>query len=196
MPRSRVQNIQSGRQKVAKMLGLKELQQQVNALKTKASGREVHTLMVDCSRVLYDQAIANLKSVNAPHEVAHDLFVYGKNPSALLKAEESVTALVGLRKHGQKLESLGYVEWSPGRQVSAGRTKENRSRKKGARLVLPGALNAKGTGGVRIGENLGTMWEIGTSKMAAKPWWRPAVTSARSTIYQMMVAGYRKILAI
>ena len=136
MPRAR--NIQTGRNKVARMLGLKEFQQKVSAIKGRASGRETSALHVDAAQILADQAIANLKSVNAPHEVAQDLFIYGKNQE--VKNMSEPTALMGLRKHGMKVPSAAYVEWNPGRQVGAGRTKESRTRKKGAKLMVPGTL--------------------------------------------------------
>lgn len=183
---ARVANLQRGRQsKAVQVLGVKELQQRVNQLKTRAVSDESARVAIDAGALLYHQAMANLRSVNAPHEVAQDLFIYGKQPGILLRATSSVTALVGLRKRGKKLKSKGYVEWYANKQVSAGREKTTRTRLKRARLVMRGT---------KIGENLGTMWELGTSKMAARPWWRPAVMSTKQAMFAAMAAGYRKIL--
>ena len=181
-----VVNIQRGRQsKAVQMLGLKELQTRVNGLKTRAVSDDSARIAIDAAALLYHQAESNLRSVNAPHEVAEDLFIYGKQPGLLMRAATSVTALVGLRKHGKRLKSHGYVEWYANKQVSSGREKTTRTRLKRARLVMRGT---------KIGENLGTMWELGTSKMAAKPWWRPAVVSSKSPMFSAMAAGYRRIL--
>ena len=177
-------NIQTGRQKAVKILGLKELQQEVNKLKDRATGEAVNNLMIDAASILYDQAQSNLRAVNAPHEVRNDVFIYGKNKSALLKAEKSVTCLVGLRKRGIKLISQGYVEWYANRQTG---TNEKTSRIRSKRQHL----NVIGT---KIGENLGTMWELGTTKMSARPWWRPAVLSARSAMFSLMATGLKSIL--
>jgi len=62
----RVYNVQSGRQKAVQVLGLKELQQRVKQLQMRAVGRETAGVMVDCARLLYDEATSNLRSVNAP----------------------------------------------------------------------------------------------------------------------------------
>jgi hypothetical protein len=191
---ARVTNIQSGRQsKALKFYGLPELQKNVNALKSKMAGAEAAAVAVDAGAALYNQALSNLQRVNAPHEVAQDMFIYGRQPSALLSATKSVTALVGLRKRGRSIKSQGYVEWYPGRQVG-GFEKTSRTRRKRMRLVMPGTQSAKGSGAQKIGEHLGTMWELGTTKMAARPWWRPAVMSARAAIYAALAAGYRRIL--
>jgi len=192
----RVYNVQSGRQKAVQVLGLKELQQRVNQLQMRAVGRETAGVMVDCARLLYDEATSNLRSVNAPHEVLDDLFVYGKNPSSLLRAEKQVTALTGLRKHGSKFPSKGYAEWYPGRQVGKASESVGKMNRRGKRqrLVVPGTRSAKGGGLQKIGENLGTMWEIGTTKMPPRPWWRPAVQSARAKIYTAMLSGLRSVL--
>lgn len=181
----RTYNIQQGRQKAVQVLGLKELQQRVNELKTRAAGQAVNDVMVECAAILYGQAKSNLQSVKAPHEVLNDLFVYGRNKSVFLSAEKSVTALTGLRKHGTRLKSLGYVEWFASKQASAGRDKTSRTKKKKQSLRMLGT---------KIGENLGTMWELGTSKMQARPWWRPAIVSSRSPIYQKMLSGLTNLI--
>lgn len=177
-------NIQTGRSAGAKVLGLKELQQEINKLKDAATGEKVNSLMIDAAMVLRDNAASNLRTVRAPHEVANDLFVYGKSKSSLLSAGKSVTCLVGLRKRGLKIASLGYVEWYANRQRGA-HDKTSRVRTKRQHL------NVMGT---KIGENLGTMWELGTTKMSARPWWRPAVLSSRSQMFGMMAAGLKSLL--
>lgn len=183
---ARVANLQRGRQsKAVQVLGLKELQTRVDQLKTRAVSDESARVAINAGALLYQQAQSNLRSVNAPHEVAQDLFIYGKQPGILLRATSSVTALVGLRKRGRKIKAHGYVEWFANKQVSSGREKTSRSRVRRARLVMRGT---------KIGENLGTMWELGTSKMAARPWWRPAVLSTKTAMFQAMAAGYRRIL--
>lgn len=182
----RVTNLQAGRQKAVQVFGLKELQQRMNEQKNRITGPLVNALMIDAGRILFDQAAANLASTNAPHEVRNDLFIFGKNKSSLVAAEKSVTCLVGLRKHGQKIKSAGYVEWWSNRQTGQyEKTSRTRKRKQSLRMV-----------GTRIGENLGTMWELGTTKMPARPWWRPAILQSRNRMYELMADGLRKIVAM
>lgn len=185
---ARVRNFQSGRQsKAVAVLGLRELQQRVDQLKTRAVSDESAKVAIGAGAMLYNQAQANLRSVNAPHEVREDLFIYGKQPGILLRATSSVTALVGLRKRGKKMDAKGYVTWNA----------TSRAGVFGPMTKRASLLAAKGkarVSGRKIGENLGTMWELGTSKMPARPWWRPAVMSMKQAMFQAMAAGYRKIL--
>ncbi len=49
-------------------------------------------------------------------------------------------------------------------------------------------------GANKIGESLATMWEIGTSRMRAKPFFRPALMAARQAALTVMANGFKRII--
>ena len=175
-------NLQSGRQKAVQVLGLKELQKNVNTLISRSAGREAEAITLKAGRVVLDRIYSAAVSAKVPSKVLNDLFIYSKRRDG--EQGQSISVLVGLRKHGVRLPSAGYVTWNASSQVGAF-NKTPRLRKKGATLKIQGQ---------KIGENLGTMWELGTTKMSAKPWFRPGVNQARPVAYQVMADGYNGIL--
>lgn len=178
-------NIQTGRQKAVQVLGVKELQQNVNRIMSAMVGEQAVAVSVTAGRVVLGGIMQHAQSVNLPQRAMQDIFLYSKQPSALFSlGGDSVNVLVGLRKKGTRLPAQGYVEWGAGHQVGAFE-KKPRLRKRGGTLKLGGT----------IGENLGTMWELGTTKMAARPWFRPAVQESRPEVYGIMQAGYAAIIA-
>jgi hypothetical protein len=177
-----VLNIQSGRQKAVQVIGLKQLQQNVNAIISASAGREAVNVSAEAGRAVLNKLHSSAVSSGVPHEVLDDLFMYTRQRNN--SGEQSVSVLVGLKKKGTRAPAHGYVTWNASKQVGAF-VKSPRLKKKGTLKI----------GGQRIGENLGTMWELGTTKMAAKPWFRPGIMQVRSTVYQIMADGYRSILA-
>lgn len=178
-------NLQQGRQKAAQVLGVKELQLKLNSIMDAASGREAAAVSAGAGRAVLGALTSAARGVHVPHQVIEDLFMYTRQPSAFGARPDSVTVLVGLRKKGTHKPAAAYRTWRASKQVGAF-PKDSRTKPRRGRLVI---------GGPTIGENLGTMWELGTTKMAARPWFRPTIQGIRSEVYQLMVAGYEAILA-
>lgn len=159
---------------------LKDLEKKFRALQDVAAGEAAGKVIVDAAKVVFDQAENNARAANIPHEALQDLF-YTKSKAT---GRRGISALVGLRKRGRNRSAHGYVEWHASMHV--GRFQKRVRTKKGKALVMRGKL---------IGENLGTMWELGTTKMAPRPWFRTAVQSARGAVTDKLTEGYRRILA-
>jgi len=186
-------NIRTGGKKAVEISGIKELEAKLADVVDRSVGEQAIGVVRDAAGILYNQALSNAKSVNVPHEVEQDIFLYGQQNDKAL-ARNGVSALVGLRKRGANKSAKGYVEWTPKNRVGKFE-KTQRSKPKGGSLVLPGTQSAKGGGLQKIGENLGTMWELGTTQMEAKPWFRPAVTQSRGAVLGKLADGYSKIIA-
>jgi hypothetical protein len=83
--------------------------------------------------------------------------------------------LVGIRKGAPPRQDPDiYAEWKAG----ANNTSPKRKR----------------SGGQTIGQSFASMFEFGTSKMAARPAFRPAYQKAKPTIRQMIIDGYTRII--
>lgn len=54
--------------------------------------------------------------------------------------------------------------------------------------------NAKVAPGGQVAESLAMMREIGTSRMAATPFFRPAVTATRATVRQNLQTGFQQFI--
>jgi hypothetical protein len=204
MATRRPTNIRSG-SKSETIIGMKELEAKLSDLIDATIAPEAVNEIRDAATILYKQVVANAKSVKVPHEVLEDIFISGKQPSSqgiygASSERKQVSALVGLRKRGRGFSSgqgaKGYVEWTPKSQVGKfDKTQRSKTRGRGTVLVLPGTKSAKGDGSLqKIGENLGTMWELGTTKMQAKPWFRPAVISTRNEVISRVTEGYKRLI--
>lgn len=180
-----VTNIAQGGNKVVQVLGLKEMQAKIREISDAFVRDEAAHIMGQAADIVVDQARSNAQAANMPKRALDDFYTYERQPNADL-AKNQVTALAGLRKHGRK-GARGYVTWFASTQSAGGRDKTNyaKRRRDRARLVLQGT---------KIGENLATMWEFGTAKMPARPWFRPAVQQVRSAVLTTIANGYRAIL--
>jgi HK97 gp10 family phage protein len=183
-----IRSITTGRGENVK--GLKELEAKLKALDDASVGAEAQLVIRNALRPIFEAVVGNAQSVNIPHEAMQDIFMYGRQPE---RSRKKLSGLVGLRKRGRGTppSAKGYVEWNPD------------ARGAGTLARTPGAYLAKrykGTfkkglvTGRRIGENLATMWELGTSRMAARPFFRPAVESSKAAVIQQIADGYKAIL--
>lgn len=172
------------------VLGLEKIAENINRAVDAVTGPQVQGVIRDAAQIVYDRVIANAKAAGVPRRAQADVFIFsGENR----RKPGEISALVGLRKRGRsKPYAHGYVEWNPSRQVGAfNKTQRSKSRK--PQLVIPGQKTATG-GALKIGENLGTMWELGTTKMQAKPWFRPAVTQSTQPVLKNIADGLLKII--
>lgn len=186
-----VTNIAQGANKSIAFLGLKEMQAKLKVIRTAMVSDEAGAVATAGAQVVSDQIVANAEAVNLPHDALLDVYVYGRQPEGEGRSL-SVSALAGLRKAGRNKDAHGYRTWYPRNQVG-NFPKANRTRKKGGTLVLPGTTNKSG-GLQKIGENLATMWEFGTTKFAARPFFRPAIAAVRNNVLSVLADGYRAIL--
>ncbi len=186
--------------------GVPELLARFNAIlaladpKTAASGAaSLQNVVAEASEELSHEVTARAMTVGIPHDVLKDIFSYGRpHPGDLRKHE--VSALVGVRKRGRSIGSgkqppnkrkwaaFAYREWSPAKTIIAARNRYAKGI--GVRVSKASALvtSADRDRGL-IGESLATMWEIGTSKRAATPFFRPAIMAAKTRIAQLMARG-------
>lgn len=193
MATRRPTNIKTGGKSIVELIGLKELEAKLSDLIDVTIAPEAASIVRGAAEITWRRAVANAKAANVPHEATEDIFLYGGKQRGN-REREGVTALVGLRKRGRNRDAKGYVEWTPKSQVGKFE-KTQRSKARGQSLVVPGTKSAKGTGGIqKIGENLGTMWELGTTKQSAKPWFRPAVSETRAEVLVTIASGYKSLI--
>jgi hypothetical protein len=161
---------------------LKDLEAQLKSLRDDAPLRLAQEVIRDTARDVYQAVVASAAAANIPHEAMQDIFYYAKpNPG-----DKQISAVVGLRKKGRGTPyAHGYVEWVAGMQIGK-HAKYERSKTKKKRKGL--------VSGRKIGESLATMWELGTTKHAARPFFRTAIQSARAGIITSISGGFKKII--
>lgn len=149
--------------------------------------REVHSseqfseAITEAARELAEKVRQAGAARNVPSDALEDIFI-----SRGRQKGSQVAALVGLRKRGRGQPfAHGYREWIAGSQRGRFRKTVRTSGRRGKRLAAAGR---------KIGENLATMWEVGTSKMRARPFFRSAVESNRDSVVTRMGAGIRAAL--
>lgn len=193
MPRNVTTGGKAARE-VSAVFGLPELKKQVKALQGATVSAEAQSIVGEAARYLSSEIRHGAESVNVPHEVFKNIFSYSKPQTLPSGKAAKVSALAGIRKRGRaRPYAVSYAEWK-------NRFAYTRLR---FRSVIPGKRygqkKAVGAGevaaGDKVGENLATMWEIGTSKQRAKPFFRPAVERGRSRVVQMIASGYKLLIA-
>lgn len=182
--------------------GLQQLEANIRDIIDASKGEKVTATLDSILGWLYRDIVSAAKAVNVPHEVLDDIFTYNKpHPSdrSLVphtRTRGRVTALIGIRKKGRHAPwAKAYAEWFPGKHMAMGTT--SKTPKISKQLVIPGTMSAKGAafGKQMIGESLATMWELGTSIMAARPFFRPTIKAARARVIQQFADCYRGIIA-
>ncbi len=176
----------TGSGRVVKLSGVKELAANVRDLKDIVAGFQAQGVIADATEVVHAAVVSKAQSVGVPHEVMGDIFTYKKPPRKPNRRE--ISALVGIRKRGYSRPwAHAYREWHAG--SSWGGIAGGYLRKKGKAVLKKGLASGK-----VIGESLATMWELGTSKMRAKPFFRPALNASRLAALGVMTAGFTRII--
>ncbi len=151
---------------------------------------EAYNVIAEAADMIRDAARQNARSQNWPAQVVDAIFSYKDVSKAKTKKQRA--ALVGVRTgapphlelHTKQQKGL-YVEWFPGRSQS----------RRAKSLVIPGTLSAKGDGSKqKVGMSLARMFESGTSKMRARPAFRPAVLSQRGNVLEKIRSGLGAII--
>jgi hypothetical protein len=201
--------VQVIRGKAVQVEGLPALQARIRDLMDKVSPGEVMAAGLSMSDIvgeaaddLYNEVFARAMAAGVPHDVMDDIFSYKRQPPGLSRKE--ITALVGIRKRGRKIGSgiqrgtkkhppprvwagRAYREWFAG--GSWGSITGGYLHKSGKRVLNKGLATGR-----LVGESLATMWELGTSKMAARPFFRPAVMAVRTQLVARIAAGFNRII--
>lgn len=180
-----VVNISQGGNKLVQVLGLKDIQARIKAIADASVRDEAAEVVGNAAAAARDAIYAHAEAQNVPHLALEDVYLYTRQPSGEGK-RDSVAALAGVRKAGRHFDAHGYVTWFASMQRGKFDKTSRTNRKKSSPFVP--------TAGKRIGESLATMWEFGTTKMRARPFFRPAITSVRSTALSIIADGYRAIL--
>ena len=116
----------------------------------------------------------NARALGWPERVVKAFFKFS-DPVGI--RPDRMTALVGVRTgaptaRGKKDSSI-YKEWHAGKSSNP---------------------KAKAAPGTKIGMSLAAMWEMGTSRMAAKPAFRPALESTRKAVLDSLRKGYKRVI--
>jgi hypothetical protein len=171
--------------KLVAVSGLKEMQDRVKGMIDAVDGAQMQSDLGDLAKRGAVLLEANALAQNWPKDAIKSIFVYTKLDPKESRRKRGPGALFGFRKRGRsKPYAPGFREWFPGRSASM-RAKS---------LVIPGFKGKEGAL-QKIGMSLATMFEFGTSKMAARPALRPTIAALRA-IYPAALGGIlQKILA-
>ncbi len=178
-----VVNIAQGGNKTLEILGLKEIQANIKKIADACVEDEAAQVTADAAGVARDEIYSQAAAQNVPKRALQDIYIYIRQPNGTGK-QTSVASLAGLRKRGRASDAHGYVTWYASKQKGAF-DKTEHTKRKGKSLRIQGT---------KIGENLATMWEFGTTKMQARPFFRPAISAVRNSVLQIIADGYKAIL--
>jgi HK97 gp10 family phage protein len=148
----------------SEVTGIRELAKQIKALEDCALNLKAFEAVGAAASIVTAKAKANAARARWPHEVLANFFTFSR-PSEDLRRQKKVSAIFGISKRGKSEPYRpGYVEWF-----------------------------AKDKGRV-IGESLSTMFEFGTSKMGARPAFRPALQSERPRMLDTLKTKLQDVL--
>lgn len=183
------------RRKAFKVEGLADVQKRVSELKSVVANKEAYGVVADAGDKAAEIMVSNMRSKNWPDDAVESVFSSSHNPPTTT-ATVKLTALAGVRKRGRNEPySSGYREWNPGRQVgSQDKARGYKTSRAGAKqFVIPGTKTASGEK-QKIGENLATMFEFGTTKMPPRPALRPSVPEITAMARDQIIDGLKQIL--
>lgn len=183
-------NITSGRsgRQISEVLGLKELKEKVKKLQGAMVSDEAQRIVGAGAAHVGAEIRNGARSVKVPHEVFANIFTYSKPQVRLSGRAAKVSALAGIRKRGRSRPfAVSYAEW---RNRAAYTRLRGKGRGKSRVFKSGGVLQA----GQFVGENLATMWELGTSKQSAKPFFRPAIARVQARVMMMLKDGYSQLI--
>jgi len=171
--------------KASKILGVPELKRKIRALKNDMVAEAAQRVVGEAARYISSEVRYGAESVKVPHEVFKNIFSYSKlrtQPGA------KVSALAGIRKRGRaRPYAVSYMEW---RNKAAYTRLRWKGRGKTRTFKAGGVVAERAL----VGENLATMWELGTSKRPATPFFRPAIQRAQNRVAAILYDGYSAII--
>jgi hypothetical protein len=173
---------------VSVVLGLPELKAKVKKLTGALVADEAQKIVGSAAWYASTEVRSAAQGVGVPHEVFANIFSYSKPQTTRSGGAAKVSALTGIRKKGRARPfAVSYAEWNNKNAYSRLRGKGRGK----ARVFKSGGVVAAGA---KVGENLATMWELGTTKQAAKPFFRPAIMRAQTRVMTMLAAGYKALI--
>lgn len=184
-------NIRTGKagKEISAIYGWDEMKKKLKLITGAMAAEEAQAIVGAAAFHAYTEIKHSAGAVRIPHEVYEDIFMYNK---PMGRKGPKVSALTGVRKRGRLTGTArwarAYVEWNP--KGTHRRDKTVRVRGVGGKFEKQVRKGSAFKPGDKVGENLATMWELGTSKMAAKPFFRPAMERARDRILQILLRGY------
>ncbi len=172
-----------------RLIGLAELKRNINDVKAAFSNddsisvesrsslvssarSELRNGLYDAAVIVRNQARANAVAAGWPHKAIESAFAFNR-PSDEMTKRTRALAGVGKRK--------SMVEWTAA---------EHQAR---FSRVLQGGVHKVAPGG-KVAMSLAAMFEFGTSRMVARPAWRPALTSTRSNVRNKVRETYTAVL--
>lgn len=163
-------NVLGGRSKA--VIGLKELKDKLNDLtaledfsKSRQVQVQVHKVLGSAAAIGRDAIKSKARSMRWPSHVIENAFSFS-DPDKSKRGKPA--ALFGVNKQ------RSLVEWRAGKN--------------------PKSPRAKASPGTKISESLATMYEIGTSRMAARPAVRPAVKESSGAMRSEAISGLKSII--
>lgn len=147
--------------------------------------KELYGVLGEGAAMLKREIQSRAEARGWPKAVIAAVFTYADARKDQGKRRQA--ALAGIRKGAPPRRDMKiYREWFPGRSRS----------RRAKKLVIPGTISAKGAkyGLQKIGMSLAAMFEFGTSKMAARPAFRPALKAVQSTVLQQIAGGYKRVI--
>jgi len=144
--------------------GIKELTEQLKELDKAVVGPHIYDVLGRATRAWRQRFVQEATGKRWPKEAIASAFTYAK-PQPGEQSRKRATSLFGIRKKGRAAPyAPGYVEWWGKSQ------------------------------GRYIGMSLATMFELGTSKMSARPAFKPSLYASRETMKDIIEDGVWAIL--
>lgn len=144
---------------------LKEISAAMDPAQQTSLRKGVHSVLHEAVQVIKDRAVQNAENQNWPAEAVKSIFTFA-DPEKGSRRRSS--ALVGVGKRST------MVEWH------AAKTPPTNPLKEVQRKVAPGGA---------VSMSLATMFETGTSKMPARPAFRPAVSQSMQQVADKVEDG-------
>ena len=168
----RLRNLTSGR-KTAELLGVKELErklQEMDSFWNRATGKAAHlrreatVVLKQAAGIIATEARSSAASRGVPLRVQQSIFTFA-DPAKDRPGEHA--ALVGVNKQRTMIEWTARASTSP---------------------------RAKAAPGTKLAMSLASMFERGTTRMKARPYFTPAVKSMGPKALDVLAHGYKKII--
>mgnify|MGYP001432734307 CR=1 FL=1 len=180
---------------VSTVLGLSELRKKIFKLRDAMASDEARAVVAAAAHYVYTEVRHGAQAMRVPHEVFDDIFFAYKQRGSVTSGKKTpkVVALTGIRKRGRaRPYFLSYAEWK--NRFTHSRIRWSGRGKNRAMITNRSVGGDRMSKGDLVGENLATMWELGTTKQAARPFFRPAIMLAQTRAMTMLANGYSAIV--
>lgn len=155
--------------------GLRELSAQLKDIMPYSSSKmyvATGEVVQQASAMLRQRIRANMAAQGWPRDIQG--YTFATDPTGSKSNSKRFESLTGISKGHKTAGHPMYREWNAGKTSKSKRAK-----------VSPGG---------KVGMGWPTMWELGTSKIRAKPAFRPAIEQSRAAIVKALTDGFTKVL--